>query len=208
MNRSARGSSLNTLHCSLDLLPAVFRDSFFCFSVPPSPGGSRRRALPFSSGNRRFWAGSGPDPGGNLFLILIFDFASENSAAFDQAHKSRIVSYRVLRAISVCPRALRDHLWAGFQGGSGVETEDWQQMVLIAVGVSSGPFRPGFLFLFLFCCAWVGRITPRFYENDGPNDYFNSKTFWEAPGSPRRPPGGRNRGSFCSFEVEAAQYPG
>ncbi len=56
--------------CSL--YPNVFKDAFYFVLVSPHPGGSGGESgLLCSKGDRGFWADSGPDPGGNLFVILI-----------------------------------------------------------------------------------------------------------------------------------------
>ncbi len=49
---------------NLDVLKIIFN---FVLGPPPPGGPGGGSGLPFSHGNRRFWADSGPDPG-------IFDF--------------------------------------------------------------------------------------------------------------------------------------
>ncbi len=51
---------------------AVFEDAFCFVLVSPPPGGSGGGSgLTLSFGNRGFWADSGPDPGGDLFVMFI-----------------------------------------------------------------------------------------------------------------------------------------
>ena len=65
---------LTVLKPAARLCLAVLQPIFnFVFWAPLPPRGSRGRVRTvISSGSRGFWADSGPDPGGNLFLIFIF----------------------------------------------------------------------------------------------------------------------------------------
>ena len=63
--------------------PAVFKDAFYFVLVSPPPGGSGGGSgLSFSSGDRGFWADSGPDPVGNLFLIFILALMLTSTALY------------------------------------------------------------------------------------------------------------------------------
>jgi hypothetical protein len=70
-------STPKTRNKGFDLILAVLKTIFNFDRGPPSPrgpgGGSE---LPFSSGDRRFWADSDPDPGGNVFLVFILAFSA------------------------------------------------------------------------------------------------------------------------------------
>ncbi len=53
------------------LIPTVFEDAFCFFLSPPQGGPGGGAGLTSSAGNRGFWADVCPDPGSNLFLVLI-----------------------------------------------------------------------------------------------------------------------------------------
>ncbi len=54
---------------NLSVLKTIF---YFCLAPPPPGGPGGGSGLSFSLEDRGFWADSGPDPGGNIFLLLIF----------------------------------------------------------------------------------------------------------------------------------------
>ncbi len=70
--------SVDCHRCHIVIMyPVVFKDSFYSFLGYPPPGGSVvGSGQSFSPGGRWFLADSGPDPGGNIFVIMILAFSA------------------------------------------------------------------------------------------------------------------------------------
>ncbi len=81
-----------TFICDVSQLkPTVLKDAFYVFLVSPPPGGSVGvSGLSFSLRERRFFADSGPDPGGG-HLFSIFSLASSAAGISKGLYKLQAV---------------------------------------------------------------------------------------------------------------------
>ncbi len=75
--------------------PAVLKTKFKFVLGPPIPGGpGGGSGRPFPSGDHVFWADSSPDPGGNIFFILMLALST-----------ARIIDGAVVKCV-VWPRGM------------------------------------------------------------------------------------------------------